>query len=127
MSKRNDRITVTLEAARGRFRWVTLDGKRPGQLIPNFRSLTADQVENLRIGWELMLNNGSVDPFTGLAVTTTMTMEQLWAHYKYSQLPNLSPDTQDCYCSDVAGVHRRSLGQGAARRCQDAACRAVAA
>jgi integrase len=26
-------------------------------------------------------------------------LAHLWAHYEYSPLPNLSPDTQDCYCS----------------------------
>jgi integrase len=97
MSKRNDRITVTLEAARRRFRWVTPDGKRPGQPIPNFDSLTANQVENLRIAWELTLNNGNVDPFTGLVIQATMTMELLWVHYRENQMSNLSADSQDCY------------------------------
>lgn len=99
MSKRNGRITVTLEAARGRFRWVDAHGSRQAKPIPSYNSLTSNQVENLRIGWELTLNNGNIDPFTGLAATTTMTVALLWAHYQIHQLPNLSGDTQDCYAA----------------------------
>jgi hypothetical protein len=71
MSKRNTRLRVWIEGQR--LRWYSADGSRQSTPIPNFESLDKRQLENLRLTWELTLNNGRVNPLTGTVVTATMS------------------------------------------------------
>ena len=87
MSKRHIRTSVWVEGSR--LRWYAADGSRQSTPIPNFDSLDKNQVETLRQTWELTLNNGSTNPFTGIIATAPMTVTQLWWHYLKNEAPNL--------------------------------------
>jgi integrase len=97
VSKDNGRVAVWLEPETKRFRWYAPNGTRKSKLIFNYDSLDSNQIENLRSMLEVTLNNGNVDPFTGFAITTTVTMSQLWAHYEPNQMSNLRGRTGQCY------------------------------
>jgi integrase len=97
MSRTNNRTSVALDQKGKRFRWYSPDGIRKSKPIPNYHSLDPDQIENLRSSLELTLNSGSIDPFNGMVVTSTMTMAQLWAHYKENEMSNLRGHTAQCY------------------------------
>jgi integrase len=97
MSNTDGRVGVWLEPETRRFRWYAPNGSRKSKPIPNYDSLDAKQIENLRSMLEITLNNGGIDPFTGIVITTSMTMSQLWAHYEQNQLSNLRGQTAACY------------------------------
>jgi hypothetical protein len=85
--KRYTHISVWVEGSR--LRWYAADNTRQSIPIPNFDSLDQNQIDNLRKTWELTLNNGSVNPFTGIVATAPMTMTQLWWHYLHNEASNL--------------------------------------
>src|SRR5215472_9707010 len=97
MSRTNNRTSVALDQKGKRFRWYSPDCIRKSKPIPNYHSLESNQIENLRSSLELTLNSGSIDPFNGMVVTSTMTVAQLWAHYKENEMSNLRGHTAQCY------------------------------
>jgi integrase len=97
MSNSDGRVAVWLEAEKKRFRWYAPDGTRKSKTIPEYDSLSKDQVEDLRSTWQITLNNGNVDPFTGRVVTSRMTLSQLWAHYQQNEFENLRGNSAASY------------------------------
>jgi hypothetical protein len=96
VSKDNGRVAVWLELETKRLRWYAPDGSRKSKPIPNYDALDSNQIENLHSMLEFTLNNGNVDPFTEFAITTTVTMSRLWAHYQQNQMSNLRGHAGQC-------------------------------
>ena len=87
MSRPRTRLTVYVDDQR--FRWYDFDGVRQSFPIPDFATVTKSQLESRRLMLELTVNNNNLNPLTGAVLPTTMTVEQLWEHYKLNEIHRL--------------------------------------
>jgi integrase len=97
MARPKGRTHVSLERDRKRLRWYDANGDRNQKHIDNYDSLTDEQVENLRMAWEITLNSRNISVFGGVLIPAMMTMDQLWAKYEQQEIGNLRSGGQVNY------------------------------